>query len=118
MWLALVLFACVHRPAGSGTASWYGAELRGRPTASGEPFRPSHRTAAHRTLAFGTVVRVVRSDTGEAVRVVINDRGPFVGGRVIDLSKKAARKLDMIDRGTAPVELFVVGCKERYGGCE
>lgn len=116
-WL-LLLLACVHRPAGSGLASWYGAELRGRPTASGEPFRPSRRTAAHRELPFGTVVKVVRADGAGAVRVVINDRGPFVKGRVIDLSRRAARRIGMLDLGVAPVELFVVGCRERYGGCE
>lgn len=115
--LALAL-ACAHRPVETGVASWYGRELAGNPTASGEPFRPSQRTAAHRTLPFGTVVRVTRPDTGDHVRVVINDRGPFGKGRVIDLSRRAAKRIDMIDAGTVRVEVVVVGCRERYGGCE
>ena len=114
---ALLLGACAHPVCTTGLASWYGAEFRGRPTASGEPFRPGRRTAAHRTLPFGTVVKVRRTDERRSVRVVINDRGPFVEGRVIDLSRRAARRLGMIDEGVVPVELRVVGCRRRYGGC-
>ena len=78
-----LLGACAHRPAPEvGQASWYGRDFRGKPTASGEPFRPSRLTAAHRTHAFGTVLRVTRTDTGQRVRVVVNDRGPFVAGRI------------------------------------
>lgn len=117
-WLA---GCAAHRPARPpverGQASWYGKALAGRPTASGEPFRPARRTAAHKTLPFGTVLRVTRTDTGARVRVVINDRGPFVAGRVIDLSARAARRIDMIDAGVVPVQLKVVGCKDRYGRC-
>ena len=116
MYLVLAL-GCVHRPVEGGMASWYGRELAGNPTASGEPFRPSQRTAAHKTLPFGTVVKVTRADTGDTVRVVINDRGPFAKGRVIDLSRRAARRIDMLEIGTTRVELVVVGCRERYGGC-
>jgi len=116
--LALLLGGCAaHGPVQCGKASWYGKSLRGHPTASGEPFRPGHRTAAHKTLPFGTVVRVTRPDTGQHVRVVINDRGPFVAGRIIDLSRKAARRIDLIDAGVAPVEIQVVGCRARYEGC-
>lgn len=116
--LALVLSAgCSHRHLETGVASWYGKELRGRPTASGEPFRPSHRTAAHKTLPLGTVVVVERLDTGKQVRVVINDRGPYAGGRIIDLSRRAARRLDMLDDGTARVQVKAVGCRDRYGDC-
>lgn len=117
---ALLLWACAARaPVQEGMASWYGPGFAGKPTASGEPFRPWRRTAAHRTLPFGTVVRVTRADTGDTVRVVITDRGPYAKGRVIDLSRKAARRLDMIEAGVAPVELVVVGCRERrYGACE
>jgi rare lipoprotein A len=115
--LPLLLAACAHREVQTGMASWYGPGLAGNPTASGEPFRPWRRTAAHRELPFGTVVKVTRTDTGACVRVVIDDRGPFVKGRIIDLSKKAARRLDMIEDGVAPVEVKVVGCKRRYGGC-
>lgn len=118
--LGVVMLAagCAHRPAPErGKASWYGKALAGNPTASGEPFRPSKRTAAHKSLPFGTVVKVTRADTGRSVKVVINDRGPFVAGRIIDLSRKAARKLDMIKVGVAPVEVRVVGCRARYGRC-
>jgi rare lipoprotein A len=116
--LLVLLSACGHKQVQTGKASWYGPGFAGNPTASGERFRPWRRTAAHKTLPFGTVVRVTRTDTGERVRVVINDRGPYVDGRVIDLSKKAARRIDMLDDGVAPVELKVVGCRKRYGGCD
>ena len=76
MWFLLWL-ACAAPTYQTGVASWYGRELAGRPTASGEPFRPSRRTAAHPKLPFGTVVRVTRLDTQAHVRVVINDRGPY-----------------------------------------
>ena len=110
--LAMGCGGAVHQ---TGNASWYGKEFRGRPTASGEVFRPSRRTAAHKSLPFGTVVRVTRTDTGQSVRVVITDRGPFVQGRVIDLSRRSARRLDMLQAGVVPVELRIVGCRERLG---
>ena len=114
--LVLMLVGCAHpAPPEVGLASWYGAELRGRPTASGERFRPSRRTAAHPSLPFGTVVRVTRVETGDTVRVRINDRGPFVAGRIIDVSRKAARRLGMLDDGVAKVAVDVVGC--RGDGC-
>jgi rare lipoprotein A len=115
--LVLALVACAHREVlQRGSASWYGAELRGRPTASGERFRPGRRTCAHPTLPFGTVLRVERTDTGYRVRVVVNDRGPYAKGRIVDLSARAAAKLGMKDLGVAPVALVVVGCRERYEG--
>ena len=134
-WLLLVLVGCAKKvppevptptpapaaPAGprlSGTASWYGDAFAGRPTASGVPFDPDALTAAHRTLPFGTIVRVERVDSGAAVTVVINDRGAFGGNRVIDLSEAAAAALDMIDDGLAPVKITVVGCDEDYPACE
>ncbi|MGM0702960.1 MAG: septal ring lytic transglycosylase RlpA family protein [Pseudomonadota bacterium] len=86
-----------------GVASYYGDQFQGRTTASGEPFDQQALTAAHPSLPFGTRVRVTRPDTGNAVEVLINDRGPFVKGRIIDLSKRAARQLGMLHRGTAPV---------------
>lgn len=92
----------------TGIASWYGPGYQGRTTASGERFNMRDRTAAHRTLPFGTRVRVTRTDTGKSVVVRINDRGPFVDGRIIDLSRRAARDLDMIDAGIAPVEVRVL----------
>lgn len=114
--LALTLLgACAKKPMPPGEASWYGPGFAGKRTASGDIFWPMlRRTAAHRTLPFGTVVRVQRVDTGESVRVVINDRGPYAKGRVIDLSKKAARRIDLLRDGHAPVTIVVVGCKERY----
>ncbi|RMD82566.1 MAG: septal ring lytic transglycosylase RlpA family protein [Candidatus Dadabacteria bacterium] len=90
-----------------GLASWYGPGFEGRPTASGEPYDPQAMTAAHRTLPLGTRVRVVDLATGRSVAVRINDRGPFVPGRIIDLSRAAAARLGILDRGIARVEIFV-----------
>ena len=110
----LALGGCAAKaPTQTGEASWYGKEFRGKPTASGLPFRPRQRTAAHRTLPLGTVVKVTSSVTGKTVRVVITDRGPYAKGRVIDLSRKAARRLDMLTSGHAPVSIRVVGCRDR-----
>lgn len=89
-----------------GLASWYGPRFHGRPTASGERFDSMDLTAAHRTLKFGTRVCVRSSITGKTVVVRINDRGPFTGGRVIDLSQGAAEALGMIGLGIKPVELW------------
>ena len=88
-----------------GTASWYGPNFVGRPTANGEIFDPSQLTAAHQTLPFDTLVRVTHLGNGRSVVVRINDRGPFVGRRVIDLSRAAAERIDMIGSGTARVRL-------------
>lgn len=117
--LLLALAACAKGPPSqTGLASWYGKDFAGKPTASGETFRPRKRTAAHRQLPFGTIVRVTLPDTGRSVRVVITDRGPFVDGRILDLSRGAARRLRMIERGVAPVELRIVGCRQGYRrGC-
>ena len=112
-----LLTACAARHTERGEASWYGNELRGRPTASGEPFRPSKRTCAHKTLPLGTVLKVKSLDTGKTVRVTVNDRGPYAKGRILDLSRKAAKRIGIHDQGHGPVEIKVVGCKERYGGC-
>ncbi|MFO8233318.1 MAG: septal ring lytic transglycosylase RlpA family protein, partial [Longimonas sp.] len=92
----------------TGVASYYGDKFDGRTTANGETFDNSAYTAAHRTLPFGTRVRVTRIDTGEQVTVRINDRGPFVDGRIIDLSQRAARDIDMIADGLAEVRIEVV----------
>lgn len=89
---------------GSGVASWYGSRFAGRRTASGERFDPSEFTAAHRTLPFGTRVRVTNA-AGKSVVVRINDRGPFHGGRVIDLSQAAAAELGLVRAGSGRVEL-------------
>ena len=93
--LALGALACLGAPAQAEIASYYGSELAGRRTASGERFNPSAMTAAHRTLRFGTRVRVTNSRNGRSVVVRINDRGPFVKGRSIDLSSGAARAIGM-----------------------
>ncbi len=116
--LLLLLAACAHRPPfQTGIASWYGPGLQGNLTASGERFRMARRTAAHKTLPFGTVLKVERIDTRATVRVVVNDRGPFVEDRVIDLAKGAARRLDLITIGLAEVRFRPVGCRRRYNGC-
>jgi rare lipoprotein A len=86
-----------------GTASWYGERFQGLETASGEVFDFNQLTAAHRELPFGAQVTVVHLRTGASVSVVINDRGPCIDGRDIDLSKAAARALGIIEEGLAPV---------------
>ena len=86
-----------------GRASYYGKRFAGRPTASGETFDPTQLTAAHRTLPFGTIVRVTHSRTGESVDVRINDRGPFHGKRVIDVSRAAAERIGLVGAGVADV---------------
>ena len=94
-----------HQNTYSGMASWYGES---QTTASGERFDKHAMTAAHKTLPFGTMVRVTNQRNGKSVIVRINDRGPYGHGRIIDLSEAAARKLDMIDAGVAPVTLEVI----------
>jgi rare lipoprotein A len=88
-----------------GQASWYGSWHHGRKTASGATFDMNEMTAAHRTLPLGTQVRVTNLDNGYSVEVRINDRGPYVGTRVIDLSREAARRLRMEHEGIAPVRI-------------
>jgi len=130
--LCPTLVACRHEPAGataaltspppqpgpalgkpeyvhdeSGKATYYADSLAGRRTASGERYDPRALTAAHKTLAFGTMVKVVRADDGREVVVRINDRGPFAGDdRVIDLSRAAAEQLGMIRAGVVPVRVL------------
>jgi rare lipoprotein A len=91
-----------------GVASWYGQEFAGRTTANGEIFDPLLFTAAHRTLPFGTVCDVTNPKTGQSVRVRINDRGPYIGGRMIDLSYAAAQQIGLIDPGSGEVDVTVV----------
>ena len=92
-----------------GLASWYGGKFHGRLTSSGEVFDTGELTAAHRTLPFGTMVRVTNLDNGKAVIVKINDRGPFVEGRIIDLSMAAAEEIGSVGQGVARVSLQIVG---------
>lgn len=89
----------------TGLASWYGGKHHGKLTASGEIFNQNHLTAAHPTLAWGTRVKVVNLDNGKSVDVRINDRGPFKRGRIIDVSRSAARALGMVRRGLATVRI-------------
>lgn len=91
-----------------GTAGWYGQEFAGRTTANGEIFDPLLLTASHRSLPFGTIAEVKNAKTGQAVRVRINDRGPFVGSRLIDLSYAAARQIGLIESGGGEVDLAIV----------
>jgi rare lipoprotein A len=102
--------AAPQRPSGTeisrGKASWYGPGFHGKRTASGERFDMNDLTAAHRTLPFGTRVRVRNPQNGREVVVRINDRGPHVSDRIIDLSKAAAATLDLLQAGEAPVVLI------------
>ena len=91
-----------------GIASWYGKDHAGRLTANGEKFKPRRMTAAHKTLPFDVIVRVTNLKNGRHVVVRINDRGPYVKGRIIDLSQRAAKKLDMLEDGIVPVRVEVL----------
>ncbi|PTM97466.1 septal ring lytic transglycosylase RlpA family protein [Mycoplana dimorpha] len=97
---APVTFASVADAAGCGRASWYALTSK---TASGERMNPAHMTAAHKSLRFGTKLKVTNANNGKSVIVRINDRGPFVRGRVLDLSKAAASEIGMISSGHAKV---------------
>ena len=92
-----------------GNASYYGQGFYGRKTASGEVLRPGTLTAAHPTLPFGACVRVTVIETGKSVQVRINDRGPFVTGRIIDVSETAAKALGMVGQGVVRVRLTECG---------
>ena len=96
----------------SGVASWYGRDFHGKKTSNGEYYNMYDLTAAHKTLPMNTMVKVTNLRNNRSVIVRINDRGPFVNSRIIDLSYAAAKRLDMIAKGTAPVRLEVVG----FGG--
>jgi rare lipoprotein A len=92
----------------SGVASWYGPNFHGKKTANGERFDQNELTAAHRTLPFNSILRVINSSNGNSVIVRINDRGPYAKDRIIDLSKKAAEKIDIVRNGTGNVKLFLL----------
>ena len=91
-----------------GVASFYAEAFHGRTTANGETFDMNAMTCAHRTLPFGTMLQVTNLDNDRDVTVRVNDRGPYISGRIIDLSKGAARSLDMIESGTAHVLIEVI----------
>jgi len=93
----------------SGNASWYGPHFHGHKTSDGHIFNQDGLTAAHRSLPFGTKLLVTNRRTGDSCVVKVNDRGPFIGGRVIDLSKGAARQLNMLGSGVAMVDCIVIG---------
>jgi len=97
----------------SGISSWYGPDFDGKATSSGEIYDMHALTAAHKTLPMNTIVKVTSRDNGKSVVVRINDRGPFVGTRIIDLSNKAAHQIDMVRKGTANVRLEIIGFKGR-----
>jgi rare lipoprotein A len=92
----------------NGIASWYGPDFHGKLTSNGEVYNMNSLTAAHKTLPFNSIVLVTHRKSGKRVTVRINDRGPFVGDRIIDLSYGAAKKLGMVKTGTAPVDLRVI----------
>jgi len=120
--LIFFLFACAKRvpppispTVGSrqvGVASWYGKDFHGKPTASGEIYNMYDMTAAHKTLPLGTVVMVTNLENNRSVRVTINDRGPFVKNRIIDLSYAAAKAIGMVGPGTAEVMIEVLKTPE------
>lgn len=99
-----------------GEASYYGDELAGNPTASGEPFEPDALTAAHRSLPLGSRLRVTNVRTNESVVVRVNDRGPYAEDRVVDLSEAAAREIGMVRRGTADVRLELLSSRRAVRG--
>ncbi|GAB6392883.1 MAG: septal ring lytic transglycosylase RlpA family protein [Treponematales bacterium] len=95
-----------------GIASWYGSNFDGKLTASGEPFNSQNLTAAHPTLPFGTILRITNKHNNRQTIVRVNDRGPFVSARIIDVSKAAGEALDMINTGTAPVLVEAVNSEQ------
>src|ERR1019366_1317604 len=100
----------------SGIASWYGPTFYGKSTANGEPYDGSALTAAHRTLPMPVNVRVTNLDNGKSIVVRVNDRGPYARGRIIDLSRRAAELLDVVQTGTAKVRVTYVGRADMGGG--
>lgn len=102
---SLIAGSCAPKITEHGRASFYADSFQGKPTASGQLFRQNRKTAAHKTLPFGTKVKVTNLKNGKTVKVTINDRGPFIAGRIIDLSKEAAAKIDMKKDGVAEVKI-------------
>lgn len=96
-----------------GTASWYGSDFHGKETSSGEKFNMHAMTAAHKTLPLGVYVKVLNKKNGREIVVRVNDRGPFVDGRIIDLSYSAARNLGVVGSGTAQVQIEALGYRDR-----
>lgn len=116
--LALLIFSCAApKRAGyykegyteRGTASWYGKDFHGRKTANGEIYDMYKLTAAHKTLPLGVYARVTNLENGKEIKVKVNDRGPFIRGRFLDLSYGAAKELGMVEAGVGRVELEIIG---------
>lgn len=103
-----LIFSASHAQVQTGKASFYADKFEGTTTASGDKYRHSKLTAAHKTLPFGTRVKVTNLSNNQSVEVVINDRGPYVENRIIDLSKAAAEKLGFINQGLADIRLEVI----------
>ena len=115
--MALCLIVCfASAQVQTGKASFYADKFEGSPTASGEKYRHSKMTAAHKTLPFGTRVRVTNLGNNKVIEVVVNDRGPYVDGRIIDLSRSAAKELDFINAGLAEVKVEVLDAGDGKGG--
>jgi rare lipoprotein A len=100
----------------TGKASFYADKFEGSPTASGEKYKHAKKTAAHKTLPFGTKIRVTNLANNKVVEVVVNDRGPYVDGRVVDLSRSAAEELDFVNKGLAEVKIEVIDAGDGKGG--
>ena len=104
--ITICIFAsCAPKVIQTGKASYYAKKFNGRRTASGEKYRSSQKTAAHRTLPFGTKVKVTNLSNGKSVKVRINDRGPHVAGRIIDVSGRAAKQIGLVDQGVGNVKI-------------
>lgn len=97
----------------TGVASWYGRQFHGRTTANGEKFNMHQMTGAHKTLPLGCTVRVTNKENGKSVVIKVNDRGPFVGNRILDLSYGASKVLGFTDKGTAKVHIEVLNLPDR-----
>ncbi len=106
--ILVIFFQMGNRYYEEGIASWYGPGFHGRQTSSGEIYDMYGISAAHKTLPFGTIVKVVDLETDKSVIVAINDRGPFIEGRIIDLSKGAAEKLGIVNKGITQVGLRIL----------
>jgi len=114
--IGLLLFAQVSfAQVQTGKASFYADKFEGSPTASGEKYKHAKMTAAHKSLPFGTKIRVTNLGNNQSVEVVVNDRGPYVDGRIVDLSKAAAEKLGFINQGLADVKLEVIDAGDGKG---
>lgn len=114
LFLLLLIMLCFPLLASEeGLASWYGGKFNGRKTASGEIFDTNKFTAAHKTLPFGTVVKVINLENNKSTIIRINDRGPFIKGRIIDLSRAAAAEIGMLGTGVARVRIEIIKSEPR-----